>query len=291
MLFRSSSAILIRRFSPFCFFCLHMNQHQKINTELKLVLLFNNIFAMVYEYPICRYNLTIMENHQYKILLVDDEEDVLEFVGYNLKREGYEVFTAKNGKEALKIAREKHPHLTLLDVMMPEMDGMETCEEMRKIPVIKDSLIVFLTARGEDYSQISGFDAGADDYVTKPIKPKVLISRIKALLRRQANPSDSTAKERSNRIVFDNLIIDKDQYLITYEGKDITLPKKEFELISLLCEKPNKVFTRDEIFTQIWGDNVIVGDRTIDVHVRKIREKVGLKNIKTVKGVGYKFET
>ena len=230
-----------------------------------------------------------MENHQYKILLVDDEEDVLEFVGYNLKREGYEVYTARNGKEALKIARDKHPHLTLLDVMMPEMDGMETCEEMRKIPVIKDSLIVFLTARGEDYSQISGFDAGADDYVTKPIKPKVLISRIKALLRRQKTPSD-TGTTASNRIVFDDLIIDKDQYLITYEGKDITLPKKEFELISLLCEKPNKVFTRDEIFTQIWGDNVIVGDRTIDVHVRKIREKVGLKNIKTVKGVGYKFE-
>ncbi len=230
-----------------------------------------------------------MENHQYKILLVDDEEDVLEFVGYNLKKEGYEVFTAKNGQEALKIANEKHPHLTLLDVMMPKMDGMETCEEMRKMPVVKDSVIVFLTARGEDYSQIAGFDVGADDYVTKPIKPKVLISRIKALLRRhkvQAGPSDD-----SNRIVFDDFIIDKDRFVITYKGKEITLPKKEFELLSLLCSKPDKVFTRDEIFSQIWGDNVIVGDRTIDVHVRKIREKIGLKNIKTVKGVGYKFES
>ncbi len=230
-----------------------------------------------------------MENHQYKILLVDDEEDVLEFVGYNLKKEGYEVFTAKNGQEALKIANEKHPHLTLLDVMMPKMDGMETCEEMRKMPVVKDSIIVFLTARGEDYSQIAGFDVGADDYVTKPIKPKVLISRIKALLRRHKVQAGQS--EDSNRIVFDDFIIDKDRFVITYKGKEITLPKKEFELLSLLCSKPDKVFTRDEIFSQIWGDNVIVGDRTIDVHVRKIREKIGLKNIKTVKGVGYKFES
>jgi two-component system alkaline phosphatase synthesis response regulator PhoP len=230
-----------------------------------------------------------MENHQYKILLVDDEEDVLEFVGYNLKKEGYEVFTAKNGQEALKVANEKHPHLTLLDVMMPKMDGMETCEEMRKMPVVKDSIIVFLTARGEDYSQIAGFDVGADDYVTKPIKPKVLISRIKALLRRHKVQDGQS--EDSNRIVFDDFIIDKDRFVITYKGKEITLPKKEFELLSLLCSKPDKVFTRDEIFSQIWGDNVIVGDRTIDVHVRKIREKIGLKNIKTVKGVGYKFES
>lgn len=228
-----------------------------------------------------------MENHQYKILLVDDEEDVLEFIGYNLKREGYEVFTARNGEEALQIAREKHPHLTLLDVMMPKMDGMEACEEMRKIPGVKDSVIVFLTARGEDYSQISGFDAGADDYVTKPIKPKVLISRIKALLRRyKTNASDPV-----NRIVLDNLVIDKDRYLVTYHEQEIALPKKEFELLSLLCSKPDKVFTRDEIFTHIWGDNVIVGDRTIDVHVRKLREKTSLKNIKTVKGVGYKYES
>lgn len=230
-----------------------------------------------------------MENHQYKILLVDDEEDVLEFVSYNLKKEGYEVFTAKNGQEALIIANEKHPHLTLLDVMMPKMDGMETCEEMRKIPVVQDSVIVFLTARGEDYSQIAGFEVGADDYVTKPIKPKVLISRIKALLRR--HKVEGGHSEDSNRIVFDDFIIDKDRFVITYKDKEISLPKKEFELMSLLCSKPDKVFTRDEIFSQIWGDNVIVGDRTIDVHVRKIREKIGLNNIKTVKGVGYKFES
>lgn len=223
-----------------------------------------------------------MENHQYKILLVDDEEDVLEFVGYNLRKEGYEVFTAGNGEDALKIANEKHPHLTLLDVMMPKMDGMETCEEMRKMPIVKDSIIVFLTARGEDYSQIAGFDVGADDYVTKPIKPKVLTSRIKALLRRHR--VQATENENSNRITFDDFIIDKDRFVVTYKNKEMSLPKKEFELLSLLCSKPNKVFTRDEIFSQIWGDNVIVGDRTIDVHVRKIREKIGLKNIKTVKG-------
>lgn len=230
-----------------------------------------------------------MENHQFKILLVDDEEDVLEFVGYNLKKEGFKVYTASNGLEAIKVAKEKHPHITLLDVMMPKMDGMETCEQLRKIPTVKDSIIVFLTARGEDYSQIAGFDAGADDYVTKPIKPKVLLSRIKALLRRHKVQEGSA--DNKSRMVFDDLIIDKDQYLVTYEGADVTLPKKEFELLNLLCSKPNKVFTRDEIFSKIWGDNVIVGDRTIDVHVRKIREKIGLKNIKTVKGVGYKFES
>ena len=230
-----------------------------------------------------------MENNQYKILLVDDEEDVLEFIGYNLRKEGYEVFTAKDGKEALQVARKKRPHLTLLDVMMPRMDGMETCEAMRKIPEVKDTVIVFLTARGEDYSQIAGFEAGADDYVTKPIKPKVLTSRIKALLRRN-QPLNNEAENR-NKMVFDDLVIDKESYVVTYKDKNIALPKKEFELISLLCSKPNKVFTRDEIYAHIWGDNVIVGDRTIDVHVRKIREKIGLENIKTVKGVGYKFET
>ena len=230
-----------------------------------------------------------MEKNKYKILLVDDEADVLEFVGYNLKREGYTVYTAQNGEDAIKQAKEVLPHLTLLDVMMPKMDGMETCEELRKIPEVKDSIIVFLTARGEDYSQIAGFDAGADDYVTKPVKPKVLISRIKALLRRQSpqNKKDTPG----NKIELDNLIIDKDRYVVITDKEEVTLPKKEFELLSLLSSKPNKVFTRDEIFTQIWGNNVIVGDRTIDVHVRKIREKIGLKNIKTVKGVGYKFET
>ena len=230
-----------------------------------------------------------MEKKEYRILLVDDEADVLEFVGYNLKREGYEVYTAQNGEDAIKKAKEILPHLTLLDVMMPKMDGMETCEELRRIPEVKDSIIVFLTARGEDYSQIAGFDAGADDYVTKPVKPKVLTSRIKALLRRQG-VSAGTEKS-SNKIEFEGLIIDKDRYVVITDKEEVTLPKKEFELLSLLSSKPNKVFTRDEIFNQIWGNNVIVGDRTIDVHVRKIREKIGLKNIKTVKGVGYKFET
>lgn len=230
-----------------------------------------------------------MEKNEYRILLVDDEADVLEFVGYNLKREGYKVYTAQNGEEAIKQAKEVLPHLTLLDVMMPKMDGMETCEELRRIPEVKDSIIVFLTARGEDYSQIAGFDVGADDYVTKPVKPKVLISRIKALLRRQGVSAET--EEASNKIEFEGLIIDKDRYVVITDKEEVTLPKKEFELLSLLSSKPNKVFTRDEIFNQIWGDNVIVGDRTIDVHVRKIREKIGLKNIKTVKGVGYKFET
>jgi two-component system alkaline phosphatase synthesis response regulator PhoP len=228
-----------------------------------------------------------MENNEYKILLVDDEEDVLEFLGYNLRKEGFQVHTARNGKEAIKVAKEIIPHLTLLDVMMPKMDGMETCEELRKIPKVKDSLIVFLTARGEDYSQIAGFDAGADDYVTKPVKPKVLVSRIRAILRRhQVSHADSN----DSILHFEDLKIDKERYIVTRDETEISLPKKEFELLSLLCSKPNKVFTRDEIFAKIWGNNVIVGDRTIDVHVRKIREKIGLKNIKTVKGVGYKFE-
>lgn len=229
-----------------------------------------------------------MGTNDYRILLVDDEEDVLEFIGYNLRSEGYEVHTAQNGQEAIEKAKEVIPHLTLLDVMMPKMDGMEACEQLRKMPGVKDSIIVFLTARGEDYSQIAGFDAGADDYVTKPVKPKVLISRIKALLRRQVAAGP---KENGNKIEFDGLLIDKDRYVVITDKKEVTLPKKEFELLTLLSSKPNKVFTRDEIFTRIWGDNVIVGDRTIDVHVRKIREKIGLKNIKTVKGVGYKFET
>ncbi|MCF8337248.1 MAG: response regulator transcription factor [Bacteroidales bacterium] len=230
-----------------------------------------------------------MDNKKYRILLVDDEIDVLEFVGYNLRREGYDVYTAQDGKSALEKAREVMPHLTLLDVMMPTMDGMETCEELRKIPGAKDSIIVFLTARGEDYSQIAGFESGADDYVTKPVKPKVLISRIKALLRRQGTLENQ--EQPSGQIESEGLVIDKDRYVVITDKEEVTLPKKEFELLSLLSSKPNKVFTREEIFDKIWGDDVIVGDRTIDVHVRKIREKIGLENIKTVKGVGYKFET
>ncbi|MBU1368478.1 MAG: response regulator transcription factor [Bacteroidetes bacterium] len=226
-----------------------------------------------------------MDSSNYKILLVDDEVDVLEFLSYNIKKEGFKVSTASNGADAVKMAIEELPHLIVLDVMMPEMDGIATCEEIKQIPALKNSLIIFLTARGEDYSQIAGFDAGADDYVTKPIKPKLLISRIKALLRRVQE--DTSA---SNTLSIKDFVIDSERFLVINKGVEIVLPKKEFELLRLFASKPNKVFTRDEIFSKIWGDDVIVGDRTIDVHVRKIREKIGIENIRTVKGVGYKFE-
>ena len=227
-----------------------------------------------------------MEFSKYRILLVDDESDVLEFLSYNLRKEGFVVSTALNGREAIARALEEQPHLIVLDVMMPEMDGIETCEEIKKIPELKNSLIVFLTARGEDYSQISGFDAGADDYVTKPIKPKLLISRLKALLRRISDqPVSST-----DTVKVADFVIDTERFIVLHKGEEIILPKKEFELLRLLASKPNKVFTREEIFSKIWGDNVIVGDRTIDVHIKKIREKIGLDVIRTVKGVGYKFE-
>lgn len=226
-----------------------------------------------------------METEKYKILLVDDEKDILEFLGYNLKKEGYKVLTARNGKDAITMAKSEKPHLIILDVMMPKMDGIETCSEIKSIPELSNTIVIFLTARGEDYSQIAGFDAGADDYITKPVKPKVLISRIKALLRRYKEPEKPVEEIRLK-----NIVIDKERYLIIKDGKEITLPKKEFELLILLASKPTKVFTREEIFTRVWGNDVIVGDRTIDVHVRKIREKVGLKSIKTIKGVGYKIE-
>ncbi len=226
-----------------------------------------------------------MSNINHHILLVDDEVDVLEFLSYNLRREGFTVSTASNGKDGIEKAREVKPHLIILDVMMPEMDGIATCEEIRQIPVLKNTLVIFLTARGEDYSQIAGFDAGADDYVAKPIKPKVLISRVKALLRR-FKPEGL----QQESIAVKDFLIDSEKYIVVNKGEEITLPKKEFELLRLLASRPNKVFTRDEIFSKIWGDQVIVGDRTIDVHVRKIREKIGLENIRTVKGVGYKFE-
>ncbi len=232
-----------------------------------------------------------MTNSPNKILLVDDEQDILEFLSYNLRKEGYEVFTSTNGKKAVELAKEVKPHLIILDVMMPDLDGIETCRELRAIDDLKDSVISFLTARGEDYSQIAGFDAGADDYITKPIKPRVLISRVQALLRRY-NPSGKAARTNgsSNAIKVGNLIIDREAYLINHDGVDIQLPKKEFELLSLLASKPGKVFTRDEILKIVWGDDVVVGDRTIDVHVRKLREKLGEDYIKTVKGVGYKFD-
>lgn len=224
-----------------------------------------------------------------KILLVDDEADILEFLGYNLTREGYRVEKAKDGKQAIRIARELKPHLVILDVMMPEMDGMETCTSMRNMPELNDPLIVFLTARGEDYSQIAGFEAGADDYISKPIKPKIFLSRIQALLRRIPEPAaDKTLED--DQIETCGLIIDRKKYVVIRGEEEISLPKKEFELLRFLASASDKVVTRDEIFSAVWGDDVIVGDRTIDVHIRRIRERLGLDNIRTIKGVGYKFE-
>ncbi|MCC7302239.1 MAG: response regulator transcription factor [Bacteroidia bacterium] len=220
----------------------------------------------------------------YKILLVDDEPDILEFISYNLNREGYTVFTASNGVEGLKKAREVMPHLIILDVMMPEMDGIEMCSEIRKIPELKKVMVAMLTARSEDYTQIAGFDAGADDYINKPIKPKVLLSRVKALLRRLEVNESGPVLEAGE------LKIDREKYTVARSGTLLVLPRKEFELLALLASKPGKVFTRDEILQRVWGDEVIVGDRTIDVHVRKVREKLGEDYIRTVKGVGYKFE-
>lgn len=221
----------------------------------------------------------------YKLLLVDDEPDILEFLGYNLKKEGYEVFTAQNGAKGIEIAKRERPDLILLDVMMPGMDGIEVCENLRSSVETKNVLIAFLTARGEDYSQIAGFDAGADDYITKPIKPKVLVSRVNALLRRQG----SSVEDQPVLEVAD-LKIDKEKYQVLKNGDTIDLPRKEFELLSLLASRPGKVFNRDEILDSVWGSEVIVGGRTIDVHIRKLREKVGEGYIKTIKGVGYKFE-
>lgn len=229
-----------------------------------------------------------MDWKAFRILLVDDEDDILEFLSYNLKNEGFSIVTANNGHDALKLTEEIKPHLVLLDVMMPEMDGIETCEEIRKLPGMSNILVAFLTARGEDYSQIAGFEAGGDDYITKPIKPKLLISKIKSLLKR-ANHLRETQEEGNTRVVSGDLVIDRDRYLIYLKGREIVLPRKEFELISLLISKPDKVFTREEIFDKIWGENIVVGDRTIDVHIRKLREKLGDQYIKTVKGIGYKY--
>jgi two-component system alkaline phosphatase synthesis response regulator PhoP len=222
------------------------------------------------------------------ILLVDDEKDILEFLSYNLKKEGYTVITAATGKDAIEISEKIKPNLILLDVMMPGMDGVETCEVLRRNPSLDQTMIAFLTARGEDYSQIAGFDAGADDYINKPIKPKVLISRIKALLKRVHEKWESA--ETGSTVKSDDIIMNRERYVISKGGVEMTLPKKEFELLALLMGKPGKVFTREEIFHNVWGDNIIVGDRTIDVHIRKLREKIGDKYILTIKGVGYKFK-
>ena len=232
-----------------------------------------------------------MSDSQSKILLVDDEVDILEFISYNLEKEGYKVYTAQNGAEAIKVAEKTLPDLIILDVMMPEMDGIAACEEIRRIPALQHTMIAFLTARGEDYSQIAGFEAGADDYITKPIRPKVLISRVKALLKRTTaiGMLPAAVIDSGHTIVIGNLVIDKERYLILKDGVEMVLPRKEFELLSLLVSKPGKVFTREEIYYSVWGDNVVVGDRTIDVHIRKLREKIGNEQIKTLKGIGYKF--
>ncbi len=225
-----------------------------------------------------------MTTFSHKILIVDDEQDILEFLSYNLKKEGYQVFTAANGDEAISIAKKEMPHLVLLDVMMPGLDGIEVCRELRAATGMDELIIAFLTARSEDYSHIAGFDAGADDYINKPIKPRVLLSRIKALLRR------SPGEKGSESVDMGGIRIDRESYLVIKDGREINLPRKEFELLSLLASKPGKVFAREEILNRVWGDEVVVGDRTIDVHIRKLREKIGEDFIRTVKGVGYKFE-
>jgi two-component system, OmpR family, alkaline phosphatase synthesis response regulator PhoP len=221
---------------------------------------------------------------QHSILLVDDEPDILDILSYNLEKEGFIVYSASNGREGVELARKMLPDLILLDVMMPEMDGMDTCVQIREEPRLKDTIIAFLTARGEDYSQIAGFDAGADDYIMKPIKPRVLVSRIKALLRRGEN------RMEEGDAVESGIVIDRERYVVMREGVEMSLPKKEFELLSLLSSQPGRVFTREVILSSVWGNDVVVGDRTIDVHIRKLREKLGDQRFKTVKGVGYKFE-
>ena len=226
-----------------------------------------------------------MKKKDIKILLVDDEPDILEIVGYNLKNEGYQIFTASNGIEAVKFSKKINPHLILLDVMMPKMDGIEACEKIRSIKGLEDVIIAFFTARGEDYSQVAGFEAGADDYITKPVKPKVLISKVKSLLRRIRK----SETEHQNIISLGNIIINKDEYFVQKGNEKISLPRKEFELLVLLASKPGKVFKREHILDAVWGVDVVVGDRTIDVHIRKLREKIGDNYFKTVKGVGYKF--
>ncbi len=223
-----------------------------------------------------------MNKSDIKILLVDDEPDIIEIVGYNLRNEGYQVFTAANGIEAVKSAKKNIPQLILLDIMMPEMDGIEACEKIRKIKTLDNVIISFLTARGEDYSQVAGFDAGADDYITKPIKPKVLVSKIKSLLRRLKSETETS-------FTIGDIVIDRDAYVVFKADKKISLPRKEFELFSLLTSRPGKVFKREVILDTVWGNEVVVGGRTIDVHIRKLREKIGDHHFKTVKGVGYKF--
>ncbi len=226
-----------------------------------------------------------MTNKNIKILLVDDEPDILEIVGFHLQKEGYQIFKAKNGVEAVEKSKAIEPHLILLDIMMPEMDGIEACEKIRGLKGFENVIIAFFTARGEDYSQVAGFDAGADDYITKPVKPKVLVSKVKALLRRLKNEE----KKEKRILELGDITINRDEYFVEKNGVKIVLPRKEFELLTLMASTPNKVFYRDVILNSVWGRDVIVGGRTIDVHIRKLREKIGDEHIETIKGVGYKF--
>lgn len=218
------------------------------------------------------------------ILLIDDEQDILEFLSYNLKKEGYKVFTASNGEEGVKMVQQMSPSLILLDVMMPKMDGIETCQVIRKDLNITQPIIAFLTSRAEDYSQIAGFEAGADDYITKPVRPRLLISKVESLLRRLENPVSVNTIETTSKIK-----IDREKFLVEFEGEKLILPKKEFELLELLASRPGKVFNREQILSIVWGNETIVGERTIDVHIRKLREKLGDAYIRTIKGVGYTF--
>ena len=229
-----------------------------------------------------------MEDKEYKILIVDDEPDVIDFLGYNLKKEGYIVYSATNGKDAINKAFEIIPHLIILDVMMPKMNGFEACRQIRNNEKFNNTIIAFLTARGEDYNQVEGFDVGGDDYITKPIKPKVLVSRIKALLKRRSW-NNNAKKTIKSPLQVGNLTIDREKFIVYKDKEEIVLTKKEFELLLFLSLDPGKVFTREEIFSNVWGEGIFVGDRTIDVHIRKLREKIGDKYIKTVKGIGYKF--
>jgi two-component system, OmpR family, alkaline phosphatase synthesis response regulator PhoP len=227
-----------------------------------------------------------MSTVKQKILIVDDEPDILELIEYNLKKEGYQVYLAGNGQEGITIAKKVHPDLIILDIMMPKMDGIEACRLMRAIPEFKNTFMVFLTARSEEYSEIAGFNVGADDYIAKPIKPRALVSRINAILRR-----NSSADEVSdNKVEIGDLVIDREAYLVYQNGNKVVLAKKEFELLYLLASKPGKVYTRESILKNIWEDSVVVTNRTIDVHIRKLREKLGETYVATVKGVGYKFE-
>lgn len=233
-----------------------------------------------------------MSSEKFRVLVVDDEPDIVEFLSYNLLKEGYAVFTATNGQEALDSVEKNNPDLVLLDIMMPVMDGVEACRSIRSNPTYNHIIVSFITARTEDYSQIAGFNVGADDYIMKPIKPRVLLSRVAALLRRRSMNSEQKNQDvqNDNLIKYGNLEIDKERFEVKKNGELLTFVKKEFEIVLLLISKPGKVFSREEIFKKVWGDDVIVGNRTIDVHVSKIREKLGDEYIKTLKGVGYKLE-